>query len=84
MPRPAGRAAVRITSAPERPALSESPQRPNTNENYLLINAFATHPESPLLSVSRRIADEKPTSALVDEVLNFILGPSDRSFLTPR
>lgn len=31
--------------------------RPNTNENYLLINAFATHPESPLLSVSRRIAE---------------------------
>jgi glycine cleavage system transcriptional repressor len=38
-------------------ALTESPQRPNTNENYLLINAFATHPESPLLSISRRIAD---------------------------
>ncbi len=37
--------------------MSDSPQRPNTNENHLLISAFATHPESPLLSVSRRIAD---------------------------
>jgi glycine cleavage system transcriptional repressor len=39
------------------PPLSEPAQRPNTNENYLLINAFATHPDSPLLSISRRIAD---------------------------
>ncbi len=38
-------------------ALTESSQRPNTNENYLLINAFATHPDSPLLSVSKKIAD---------------------------
>lgn len=37
--------------------MSDSPQRPNTNENYLLISAFATHPDSPLLSVSRKIAD---------------------------
>jgi glycine cleavage system transcriptional repressor len=37
--------------------LSDSPQRPNTNENHLLINAYTTHPESPLLSVTRRIAD---------------------------
>jgi glycine cleavage system transcriptional repressor len=42
---------------PGSPALTEPSQRPNTNENYLLINAFATHPESPLLSVSRKIAD---------------------------
>jgi glycine cleavage system transcriptional repressor len=39
------------------PALTEPSQRPNTNENYLLISAFATHPESPLLAVSRKIAD---------------------------
>ncbi len=39
------------------PALTEPSPRPNTNENYLLINAFATHPDSPLLAVSRRIAD---------------------------
>ena len=38
-------------------AQTDVPQRPPANENYLLINAFATHPESPLLSVSRRIAD---------------------------
>ena len=33
---------------------------------------------------ARRLADAKPESALVSEVLDFILGPSDRSFLTPR
>jgi len=38
-------------------AQTDVPQRPPANENYLLINAFATHPESPLLSVSRRISD---------------------------
>lgn len=38
-------------------ALADSQPRPSTNENYLLISAFATHPESPLLAVSRRIAD---------------------------
>jgi len=37
--------------------LSDPTPRPQGNENYLLINAFAVHPESPLLSVSRRIAD---------------------------
>jgi glycine cleavage system transcriptional repressor len=37
--------------------LSDPSPRPQTNENYLLINAFSVHPESPLLSVSRRIAD---------------------------
>ncbi|NLB14182.1 MAG: glycine cleavage system protein R [Gammaproteobacteria bacterium] len=38
-------------------ALTDPQQRPNTNENYLLINAFATHPDSPLLAISRRITD---------------------------
>ena len=34
------------------------PSRPAPNENHLLINAYiATHPHSPLLSVTRRIAD---------------------------
>ncbi|WP_425486461.1 glycine cleavage system protein R [Chiayiivirga flava] len=42
---------------PSEPALTEPAPRPNTNENYLLINAFATHPDSPLLAVSRRITD---------------------------
>ncbi|HMN35449.1 MAG: glycine cleavage system protein R [Chiayiivirga sp.] len=37
--------------------MTDPQQRPNTNENYLLINAFATHPDSPLLAISRRIAD---------------------------
>jgi glycine cleavage system transcriptional repressor len=31
--------------------------RPAPNENFLLINAYTTHPQSPLLSVTRRIAD---------------------------
>ena len=38
-------------------ALTDQQPRPAANENYLLISAFATHPDSPLLSVSRRIAD---------------------------
>jgi glycine cleavage system transcriptional repressor len=46
-----------VPTLPEDLALTEPSQRPNTNENYLLINAFATHPESPLLAISRRIAD---------------------------
>ena len=33
---------------------------------------------------ARKLHDEKPESSLVNEVLDFILGPSDRSFLTPR
>src|SRR4051812_13489807 len=31
--------------------------RPAPNENHLLINAYTTHPRSPLLSVTRRISD---------------------------
>jgi UDP-N-acetylglucosamine acyltransferase len=33
---------------------------------------------------ARRLADGNPDSPLVAEVLDFILGPSDRSYLTPR
>jgi glycine cleavage system transcriptional repressor len=47
----------RKTDFPSEPALTDPAARPNTNENYLLINAFATHPDSPLLAVSRRITD---------------------------
>ncbi len=36
---------------------TDTAARPSPNENYLLINAYTTHPASPLLSVSRRIAD---------------------------
>ena len=42
---------------PAEAALTDTPQRPSPNENHLLINAYTTHPESPLLSVTRRIAD---------------------------
>ena len=38
-------------------ALTDSASRPSPNENHLLINAYTTHPESPLLSVTRRISD---------------------------
>lgn len=41
---------------PETP-LTDSTPRPAPTENHLLINAYATHPESPLLPVTRRIAD---------------------------
>lgn len=36
---------------------SSTAARPAPNENYLLINAYTTHPQSPLLSVTRRISD---------------------------
>jgi len=39
------------------PALTDPSPRPGPNENHLLISAYATHPESPLLAVTRRIAD---------------------------
>ena len=31
--------------------------RPAPNTHYLLINAFSTHPDSPLLRIARRITD---------------------------
>lgn len=37
--------------------LSDQAPRPHGNENLLLISAYTTHPNSPLLAVSRRIAD---------------------------
>ncbi len=37
--------------------MSEPASRPTTNENHLLINAFATHPDSPLLTLTRRITE---------------------------
>ncbi|MBD8635220.1 glycine cleavage system protein R [Stenotrophomonas sp. 169] len=38
-------------------ALTDTTPRPSPSENHLLINAYTTHPESPLLPVTRRIAD---------------------------
>ena len=37
--------------------MTDSTPRPSQTENHLLITAYTTHPESPLLSVTRRIAD---------------------------
>ncbi|KGM51873.1 glycine cleavage system regulatory protein [Lysobacter concretionis Ko07 = DSM 16239] len=38
-------------------ALTDPNPRPSPNENHLLINAYSTHPDSPLLPVSRRITE---------------------------
>ena len=35
----------------------DTASRPAPNENHLLINAYTTHPQSPLLAVTRRISD---------------------------
>ncbi|MGY6517855.1 MAG: glycine cleavage system protein R [Lysobacteraceae bacterium] len=40
-----------------RNALSDQSARPGHNENHLLISAYAKHPDSPLLAVTRRISD---------------------------
>ena len=37
--------------------MTDTPSRPAPNENHLLINAYTTHPQSPLLAVTRRISD---------------------------
>ncbi|KRG46681.1 transcriptional regulator [Stenotrophomonas panacihumi] len=37
--------------------MTDTAPRPSPTENHLLINAYTTHPESPLLPVTRRIAD---------------------------
>jgi glycine cleavage system transcriptional repressor len=37
--------------------LTDAPARPAANENHLLISAYTTHPQSPLLAVTRRISD---------------------------
>ena len=38
-------------------ALTDPAARPTANENHLLISAYTTHPQSPLLAVTRRISD---------------------------
>ncbi|MFT4178500.1 MAG: ACT domain-containing protein, partial [Thermomonas sp.] len=43
-------------TVPDAP-LSDTTTRPAPNENHLLINAYTTHPQSPLLAVTRRITD---------------------------
>ena len=50
---------ARRLHTPRTPALTDpdTASRPAPNENHLLINAYTTHPASPLLAVSRRIAD---------------------------
>ena len=42
---------------PGKTALTDAPARPATNENHLLISAYTTHPQSPLLAVTRRISE---------------------------
>src|SRR5690606_29570247 len=38
-------------------ALTDPIPRPSPNENHLLINAYSTHPDSPLLPISRRVTE---------------------------
>ena len=52
-----GRPAIQPTHAMPEADLTDTTPRPSPNENHLLINAYTTHPESPLLPVTRRIAD---------------------------
>ncbi len=47
---------IQPDAMPDSP-LTDPAARPSPTENYLLINAYSMHPESPLLSVTRRIAD---------------------------
>ena len=37
--------------------MNDQTPRPAQNENHLFISAYSTHPQSPLLAVTRRIAD---------------------------
>ena len=37
--------------------MTDSPPRPATNENFLLINAFAPQTHSPLVAITKRITD---------------------------
>jgi UDP-N-acetylglucosamine acyltransferase len=48
-----------------------------------LRDAYAALAEGPFREQARRLSEAAPDSAYVREVLGFILGPSDRSFLTP-
>ena len=44
-------------ASPWNTALTDTPARPATNENHLLISAYTTHPQTPLLAVTRRISE---------------------------
>jgi len=65
--------------------LTDTTPRPATNENYLLISAFAPLSEAPLVSITRRIADcgcslaEARVATLGSEVsvLALAVGPWD-------
>ncbi|HMB57753.1 MAG TPA: glycine cleavage system protein R [Arenimonas sp.] len=37
--------------------MTDATARPAANENHLLISAYTTHPQSPLLAVTRRISE---------------------------
>lgn len=66
-------------------ALTETTARPTANENYLLINAFASQANSPLVPIMRRITDcgctlaEARLAAIGSEVsvLALAMGPWD-------
>ncbi len=66
-------------------ALTDTAPRPTANENYLLINAFATQARSPLVAITKRITDcgcnlaETRVAAIGSDVsvLVLALGPWD-------
>ena len=65
--------------------MTDTAPRPTGNENYLLINAFATQARSPLVAITKRIADcgcnlsETRVAAIGSEVSVLVLamGPWD-------
>jgi glycine cleavage system transcriptional repressor len=65
--------------------LTDTAPRPATNENFLLISAFAAHAKSPLVAITKRIADcgcslaESRVAALGQDVSVVVLaqGPWD-------
>ncbi len=65
--------------------MTDTLPRPTANENHLLINAFATQPQSPLITVTKRVSDagcnvvEARVSALGRDVSVLVLavGPWD-------
>ncbi len=66
-------------------ALTDTAPRPATNENFLLISAFAPHAKSPLVAITKRISDcgcnlaESRVTALGQDVsvLALVQGPWD-------
>jgi glycine cleavage system transcriptional repressor len=83
--RPSAGSTADMRKVPEPPTLNDSAPRPAANENFLLINAFASAPRSPLVAIAKRIADagcnisETRVAAIGNEISVLVLavGPWD-------